>query len=198
MPDDQAMPETQAVIKVVGVGGGGGDAIEYMLNANLGGVEFIDANTDAQRLSRSKAPAILRLGQEVTKGLGAGGNPELGKLAAYEERERIESVLKDSDMVFILAGMGGGTGTGAAPVIAEIARAGGALTVAVVTRPFPFEGMNRQNNADTGIAELKNRVDSMIIIPNERVLTVMGDKDTLPDAFNKVNEVQMECSEGRL
>ena len=186
----------QAVIKVIGIGGGGGNAVEHMLTADLEGVEFINANTDAQMLSRSNAPTVLQLGEGLTKGLGAGADPEIGRQAAVEDRDRIAAAIDGADMVFITAGMGGGTGTGAAPVIAELARERGILTVAVVTRPFPFEGKKRQSIADIGIDELQDQVDSLIIIPNEKVLAVMGHDATLIDAFNKANEVLFNAVQG--
>ena len=186
----------QAVIKVIGVGGGGGNAVEHMLTADLEGVDFINANTDAQMLSRSNSPTVLQLGESLTKGLGAGANPEIGRQAAVEDRDRIAEAINGADMVFITAGMGGGTGTGAAPVIAELAREKGILTVAVVTRPFPFEGKKRMELADIGIEELQNHVDSLITIPNEKVLAVMGHDATLIDAFNKANEVLFNAVQG--
>ena len=186
----------QAVIKVIGVGGGGGNAVEHMLTADLEGVEFINANTDAQMLSRSNAPTVLQLGEGLTKGLGAGADPEVGRQAAVEDRDRIAAAIDGADMIFITAGMGGGTGTGATPVIAELARERDILTVAVVTRPFPFEGKKRQSIADQGIDELQDQVDSLIIIPNEKVLAVMGHDATLVDAFNKANEVLFNAVQG--
>ena len=186
----------QAVIKVIGVGGGGGNAVEHMLTAELDGVDFINANTDAQMLSRSTAATVLQLGESLTKGLGAGADPEIGRQAAMEDRDRIAAAISGADMVFITAGMGGGTGTGAAPVIAELARENGILTVAVVTRPFPFEGKKRQEISDQGIEDLQDCVDSLIIIPNEKVLAVMGQEATLIDAFNKANEVLFNAVQG--
>lgn len=186
----------QAVIKVIGVGGGGGNAVEHMLKADLEGVEFINANTDAQMLSRSSAPTILQLGESLTKGLGAGANPDIGRQAAMEDRDRISDAINGADMAFITAGMGGGTGTGAAPVIAEIAREKGILTVAVVTRPFPFEGKKRIDLAFQGIEELQQHVDSLITIPNEKVLQVMGQDVTLIAAFAKANEVLFNAVQG--
>ncbi|WP_423907571.1 cell division protein FtsZ [Candidatus Spongiihabitans sp.] len=186
----------QAVIKVIGVGGGGGNAVEHMLTADLEGVDFINANTDAQMLSRSKADTVLQLGENLTKGLGAGADPEIGRQAAAEDSDRIASAIDGADMLFITAGMGGGTGTGAAPVIAELAREKGALTVAVVTRPFPFEGSKRQTIADRGIEELQEYVDSLITIPNEKVLAVMGQEASMVDAFNKANEVLFNAVQG--
>ena len=186
----------QAVIKVIGVGGGGGNAVEHMLTADLEGVDFINANTDAQMLSRSKADTVLQLGENLTKGLGAGADPEIGRQAAAEDSDRIASAIDGADMLFITAGMGGGTGTGAAPVIAELAREKGALTVAVVTRPFPFEGSKRQTIAERGIEELQEYVDSLITIPNEKVLAVMGQEASMVDAFNKANEVLFNAVQG--
>ncbi len=186
----------QAMIKVIGVGGGGGNAVEHMIESRLEEVEFISANTDEQVLAMSKANTVLRLGESLTKGLGAGANPEVGRQAAMEDRERISEVIEGADMVFITAGMGGGTGTGAAPVIAEIAREKQVLTVAVVTRPFPFEGHKRKAIADRGIDELQDFVDSLIIIPNERVLSVMGQDVRLVDAFRSANEVLFNAVQG--
>ena len=186
----------QAVIKVIGVGGGGGNAVEHMLRADLEGVDFINANTDAQMLSRSNAPTILQLGENLTKGLGAGANPEIGRQAAIEDRDRISDAINGADMIFITAGMGGGTGTGATPVIAELAREKGALTVAVVTKPFPFEGQKRMDLAMLGIEDLQEHVDSLITVPNEKVLAVMGHEATLVDAFAKANEVLFNAVQG--
>ncbi len=177
-----------AVIKVIGVGGGGGNAVEHMLKANVDGVEFICANTDAQALNRSSVRTSIQIGGDVTKGLGAGANPEIGRQAALEDRERIADILKDTDMVFITAGMGGGTGTGAAPVIAEIAKEMGVLTVAVVTKPFFFEMRKRMQVAETGIEQLRQHVDSLIIVPNDKVLSVMKGKK-LTEAFKAANDV---------
>ena len=160
----------EAVIKVVGVGGGGGNAVEYMVASNIEGVEFIAANTDAQALRNSSANVTLQLGAAVTKGLGAGANPDIGRRSAEEDRETIKKTLQGADMVFIAAGMGGGTGTGAAPIVAEVAKELGILTVAVVTKPFPFEGKKRTAFADEGIAELSKHVDSLITIPNDKLL----------------------------
>lgn len=185
-----------AVIKVIGVGGGGCNAVEHMLAQNIEGVEFICANTDAQALKNSSARTTLQLGSELTKGLGAGANPEVGKRAAQEDRMRIQEAITGSDMIFITAGMGGGTGTGAAPVIAEIARDLGILTVAVVTRPFPFEGRKRQSVADGGVIELAERVDSLITIPNEKLLSVLGKNISLLDAFKAANNVLQGAVQG--
>jgi len=177
-----------AVIKVIGVGGGGGNAVEHMLKANVDGVEFICANTDAQALNRSSVRTSIQIGGEITKGLGAGANPEIGRQAALEDRERLMGILQDTDMVFITAGMGGGTGTGAAPVIAEIAKEMGVLTVAVVTKPFFFEMKKRMKVAEAGIEELRQHVDSLIIVPNDKVLSVMKGKK-LTEAFRAANDV---------
>src|SRR3972149_4740693 len=165
---------TSAVIKVIGVGGGGGNAVEHMVKVNLDCVEFICANTDAQALKKSSAKTMLQLGHNVTKGLGAGADPEVGRQSALDDRDRIMDVLEGSDMIFITAGMGGGTGTGAAPIVAQVAKEMGILTVAVVTRPFVFEGNKRAQVADQGIKELTQFVDSLITIPNEKLLSVLG------------------------
>ena len=185
-----------AVIKVVGVGGGGGNAVEHMLCHDIDGVEFICANTDAQALKNSSARTVMQLGSGITKGLGAGANPEIGRQAANEDRERIIEILDGADMVFITAGMGGGTGTGAAPVVAQIAKEMGILTVAVVTRPFPFEGRKRMEVAENGIRELSSHVDSLITIPNEKLLTVLGKGITLLDAFKAANNVLLGAVQG--
>ncbi|GAB4507280.1 MAG: cell division protein FtsZ [Sulfuricaulis sp.] len=186
----------QAVIKVIGVGGGGGNVVDHMVTANIDGVEFINANTDSQALKRSQAKTILQLGTNLTKGLGCGANPDIGRQAAVEDRERIAEVLAGADMVFITAGMGGGTGTGAAPVVAQVAKDMGILTVAVVTKPFPFEGRKRMGIADQGIADLGQYVDSIITIPNEKLLTVLGKDATLLDAFGKANQVLQNAVQG--
>ena len=178
-----------AVIKVIGVGGGGGNAVNHMIKNNIEGVEFICANTDAQALKNVGARTVLQLGPGVTKGLGAGANPEVGRQAALEDRERIAEVLAGTDMVFITTGMGGGTGTGAAPIIAEVAKEMGILTVAVVTRPFPFEGRKRMQIADEGIRLLSESVDSLITIPNEKLLTILGKDASLLSAFAKADDV---------
>ncbi|SDS69942.1 cell division protein FtsZ [Halopseudomonas litoralis] len=185
-----------AVIKVVGVGGGGGNALQHMVINNVEGVDFICANTDAQALKNMTARTVLQLGSAVTKGLGAGANPLIGREAAIEDRERIAEVLQGSDMVFITAGMGGGTGTGAAPIIAEVAREMGILTVAVVTKPFPFEGRKRMQIAEEGIRELGEHVDSLITIPNEKLLTVLGKDASLLSAFSKANDVLLGAVQG--
>lgn len=185
-----------AVIKVIGVGGGGGNAVQHMLGAEIEGVEFICANTDAQVLKNSAVKTTLQLGSDITKGLGAGANPEIGRQAALDDRERIGDVLEGADMVFITAGMGGGTGTGAAPVVAQIARDMGILTVAVVTRPFPFEGRKRADVASDGIKELAQYVDSLITIPNEKLLSVLGRDISLLDAFKAANDVLLGAVQG--
>jgi cell division protein FtsZ len=185
-----------AVIKVIGVGGGGGNAVEHMVRQNIEGVDFICANTDAQALKTSSAPTVLQLGADLTKGLGAGANPDLGRQAALEDRERIEEVISGADMVFITAGMGGGTGTGGAPVVAQVAKEKGILTVAVITKPFPFEGRKRLQVADDGIRALGEYVDSLITIPNERLLTVLGKNISLLDAFKAANDVLLGAVQG--
>jgi cell division protein FtsZ len=178
-----------AVIKVIGVGGGGGNAVNHMMRSNIEGVEFICANTDAQALKNVGAQRVLQLGSAVTKGLGAGTNPEIGRQAAMEDRERIAEILSGADMVFIATGMGGGTGTGAAPIIAQVAKEMGILTVAIVTRPFPFEGKKRMQVADEGIRALSECVDSLITIPNEKLLTILGKDASLLSAFAKADDV---------
>ncbi len=191
--------ETQqenAVIKVVGVGGGGGNAVEHMVAENIEEVEFICANTDAQALKNSSARLILQLGDALTKGLGAGANPAIGREAAEEDRERIKDLLKGADMVFITAGMGGGTGTGAAPVFAQIAKELGILTVAVVTKPFSFEGKQRALAAEEGIRRLAEHVDSLITIPNNKLLSVLGKNISLLNAFKAANNVLLGAVKG--
>ena len=185
-----------AVIKVVGVGGGGGNAVEHMVASGVDGVEFICANTDAQALKNLNANTLMQLGGEVTKGLGAGANPEIGRLAAIEDRDRIQEVLSGADMVFITAGMGGGTGTGGAPVVAEIAKEMGILTVAVVTKPFPFEGRKRMKICEAGMSELAQCVDSLITIPNEKLLTVLDADTSLLEAFRAANDVLLGAVQG--
>jgi len=186
----------EAVIKVVGVGGGGGNAVEHMLQQNIEGVEFIVANTDAQAMKNSGAKTLLQLGSTITKGLGAGADPNIGRQAAMEDRDRIQEVLEGADMVFITAGMGGGTGTGGAPIVAQVAKEMGILTVAVVTKPFPFEGKKRMEIALDGTAELKTFVDSLITIPNEKLLSVLGKNITLLDAFKAANDVLLGAVQG--
>ena len=185
-----------AVIKVIGVGGGGGDAVEHMVAQCVEGVDFICTNTDAQALKNSSARTVLQMGNNVTKGLGAGANPDMGRQAALEDRERIVELLQGADMVFITAGMGGGTGTGAAPVVAQIARELGVLTVAVVTKPFPFEGKKRMAIADQGIKELSEYVDSLITIPNEKLMDVLGKDVSLLNAFKAANDVLLGAVQG--
>ncbi len=178
-----------AVIKVLGVGGGGGNAVQHMVNSAIEGVDFVCANTDSQALKNTNAKTVMQLGSEITKGLGAGANPIVGREAAIEDRDRIHDVIAGADMLFITAGMGGGTGTGAAPVVAEVAKELGILTVAVVTKPFPFEGSKRMQIAETGIEELSKHVDSLITIPNEKLLTVLGKDTNLLEAFKSANDV---------
>lgn len=185
-----------AVIKVVGVGGGGGNAVKHMVENAVEGVDFICANTDAQALITADTTTVLQLGGAITKGLGAGANPEVGRQAALEDRDRIAEALQGADMVFITAGMGGGTGTGAAPVVAEVAKEMGILTVAVVTRPFPFEGRKRIKIADAGMTELQQHVDSLITIPNEKLLDVLGKNTSLLDAFKAANDVLLGAVQG--
>ncbi|SEK61878.1 cell division protein FtsZ [Halomonas daqiaonensis] len=189
-------PSSSAVIKVIGVGGGGGNAVNHMVESNIEGVEFICANTDAQALKRVATKTVLQLGSEITKGLGAGANPDVGRQAAMEDRERIAELLEGADMVFITAGMGGGTGTGGAPVVAQVAKELGILTVAVVTRPFPFEGPKRMRAAEEGMKELSEHVDSLITIPNEKLLSVLGKSATLLTAFSAANDVLLGAVQG--
>ncbi|MEI4978113.1 cell division protein FtsZ [Aeromonas caviae] len=186
----------EAVIKVIGVGGGGGNAVEHMVRQNIEGVEFITVNTDAQALRNSSANTTLQIGGGITKGLGAGANPEVGRDAAMEDREALRELLSGSDMVFIAAGMGGGTGTGAAPIVAEVAREMGILTVAVVTKPFSFEGKKRMGFAAHGIEELSKNVDSLITIPNDKLLKVLGRGISLLDAFKAANDVLLGAVQG--
>ncbi|MBM0107496.1 cell division protein FtsZ [Steroidobacter sp. S1-65] len=185
-----------AVIKVIGVGGGGGNAVAHMIQAGIEGVDFICINTDAQALKHSKVKVGLQIGCNITKGLGAGADPEVGRQAAMEDRDRIIEMIEGSDMLFITAGMGGGTGTGAAPVVAQVAKELGILTVAVVTRPFDMEGMKRSGSAERGIAELSKHVDSLITIPNQKLLTVLGGDVTLLDAFKSANQVLQGAVQG--
>ena len=185
-----------AVIKVIGVGGGGGNAVRHMIDNDVEGVDFICANTDAQALSDIESRTVLQLGGNITKGLGAGANPDIGRAAAMEDRDRIADALSGADMVFITAGMGGGTGTGGAPVVAEVARELGILTVAVVTRPFPFEGKKRLGIANAGVEALQEHVDSLITIPNERLLEVLGKNTSLLDAFKEANNVLLGAVQG--
>ena len=185
-----------AVIKVIGVGGGGGNAVTHMVSSGIEGVEFMCINTDAQALKHSKVKTALQIGSDITKGLGAGANPEVGRAAALEDRERLIEMINGTDMLFITAGMGGGTGTGAAPVVAQLAKELGILTVAVVTRPFEMEGGKRHRAADNGIAELSKYVDSLITIPNQKLLTVLGSATTLLDAFKSANQVLQGAVQG--
>ncbi len=185
-----------AVIKVIGVGGGGGNAVNHMLRSNIEGVDFICANTDAQALKNTEVKTALQLGSNVTRGLGAGADPVCGHEAATEDRDRIHEALEGADMVFITAGMGGGTGTGAAPVVAEVAKELGILTVAVVTKPFSFEGGKRMRIAEEGIAKLSEHVDSVITIPNEKLLAVLGKTTSLLDAFKAANDVLLNAVQG--
>jgi len=188
--------QLSARIKAVGVGGGGGNAINTMIGADLLGVDFIVANTDAQALEISKAEAKLQLGERITKGLGAGANPEIGRQAALEDRDRLRDCLSGADMVFITAGMGGGTGTGGAPVIANVAREAGALAVGVVTKPFIFEGKKRMRQAEDGLRELKENVDTLIVIPNQRLLSIAGKATTLLETFKMADGVLLQAVRG--
>ncbi|MDF1683552.1 MAG: cell division protein FtsZ [Legionellaceae bacterium] len=196
MSEQMGSQQDNAVIKVVGVGGGGGNAVEHMLAERIEGVKFICANTDAQALRHSKAEVQMQLGDELTKGLGAGANPQIGQDAAEEDREYIKEVLQGADMVFITAGMGGGTGTGAAPVFAEVAKSLGILTVAVVTKPFSFEGKQRTLAAEEGMRRLAEQVDSLITIPNNKLLSVLGKNITLLNAFKAANNVLLGAVKG--
>jgi cell division protein FtsZ len=185
-----------ARIKVIGVGGGGGNAVNTMIMARLDGVDFISANTDCQALEANMAPTKVQLGNDVTRGLGAGANPEVGRTSALESMDRIRDALEGADMVFVTAGMGGGTGTGAAPIIAKIARECGALTVGVVTKPFAFEGKKRRRQADEGIVALQDAVDTLITIPNQRLLSIAGQQTTMLEAFRKADEVLLNAVQG--
>lgn len=185
-----------AQIKVIGVGGGGNNAVDRMIEEDLKGVEFITVNTDRQALGRSKATTKIQIGEKVTRGLGAGANPEIGNKSAEESREEILESIKGADMIFVTAGMGGGTGTGAAPVIAKIAKDEGILTVGVVTKPFGFEGRKRMANAENGISELKQNVDTLVIIPNDKLLHIIDKKTTMIDAFKKADEVLRQGVQG--
>ncbi len=185
-----------AVIKVIGVGGGGGNAVAHMVDAGIEGVDFICANTDSQALKSSRVRTALQIGCNITKGLGAGASPDIGRQAAMEDRDRIHEVIEGADMLFITAGMGGGTGTGAAPIVAQVAKELGILTVAVVTKPFLMEGSKRMAIAEQGIAELGKSVDSLITIPNEKLLTVLGGETTLLDAFKSANQVLQGAVQG--
>ena len=191
----EELPQS-AVIKVIGVGGGGGNAVQHMVANNIEGVEFICANTDSQALRKVEARSVIQLGGAVTKGLGAGANPEVGRQAAMEDRDRIAEAISGADMIFITAGMGGGTGTGGAPVVAEVAKELGILTVAVVTKPFPFEGKKRSVIAEQGLTQLAESVDSLITIPNEQLLSVLGKNSSLLDAFSAANDVLLGAVQG--
>ena len=188
--------ENSAKIKVIGAGGGGGNAVNTMISYSLKGVDFIIANTDAQALDISKAPVRIQIGAEVTKGLGAGSNPEIGRQSALESRDEIRRHLEGADMIFITAGLGGGTGTGAAPVIAQAARECGALTVAIVTKPFQFEGKKRNLQAEEGVAQLRDVVDTLIVVPNQRLLSLGGRGLSLLDAFKKADDILYQAVKG--
>ena len=188
--------ELQARIKVVGIGGSGGNALNTMIQNGLEGVEFIAANTDAQALDRSLAPVKIQLGPQLTRGLGAGGNPDVGRKAALEDVERLSEALEGADMVFVTAGMGGGTGTGAAPIISQVAHDQGALTVGVVTKPFLFEGRKRAKNAERGVQELIDCIDSIITIPNQRLMALGDDDITMLDAFARADDVLLQAVQG--
>jgi cell division protein FtsZ len=189
-------PVQNARMKVVGVGGGGGNAVNRMIDEDLEGVEFISVNTDSQALKNSKSGVKIQIGKKLTRGLGAGARPEIGRAALEESADEIRKVLEGSDLVFITAGMGGGTGTGAAPLIGEMAREMGALTIAIVTRPFLFEGKKRMRQAEQGLAELKKAVDTMIVVPNERLLSVVGKGTSFKDALKKADEVLLHATQG--
>lgn len=188
--------DSTAKIIVIGVGGAGNNAVNRMIDVNIGGVEFIGVNTDKQALQMCKSPTVLQVGEKLTKGLGAGAKPEIGEKAAQESAEEIAEAIKDADMVFVTCGMGGGTGTGAAPVIAGIAKEMGILTVGVVTKPFRFEGKVRMNNANNGIAKLKENVDTLIVIPNDRLLEIVDRRTSMPDALKKADEVLQQAVQG--
>jgi cell division protein FtsZ len=187
---------TNARMKVVGVGGGGGNAVNRMIEERLDGVEFISVNTDAQALLTSKSDVKIQIGKKLTRGLGAGARPEIGRQAVEENRDEVLRVLHSADLVFVTCGMGGGTGTGAAPVVCELAREAGALTVGIVTRPFLFEGRKRMRQAEAGIAEMRNHVDTMIVVPNERLLAVVGKGIPFQDALKKADEVLLHATQG--
>ncbi len=188
--------ENSAKIKVIGVGGGGGNAVNTMISSSLRGVDFMIANTDAQALGASASPIKIQIGAEITKGLGAGSNPEIGKKSALESRDQLRQYLEGADMIFVTAGLGGGTGTGAAPVIAEIARECNALTVAVVTKPFQFEGKKRNMQAEEGIALLRETVDTLIVVPNQRLLSLGGRNLSLLEAFKKADDILYQAVKG--
>ncbi|MGA1474229.1 MAG: cell division protein FtsZ, partial [Prochlorothrix sp.] len=196
LQDSTIIPSSVARIKVIGVGGGGSNAVNRMIASDLGGVEFWAMNTDAQALISAAAPQRLQIGQKLTRGLGAGGNPAIGQKAAEESRDEIAKALENSDLVFITAGMGGGTGTGAAPIVAEVAKELGALTVGIVTRPFTFEGRRRQAQADEGISALKTRVDTLIMIPNDKLLAVISDQTPVQEAFRMADDILRQGVQG--
>lgn len=196
MSDAMPMADNFANIKVVGIGGGGGNAVNRMIEEGLGGVEFIAINTDAQALLLSKAKTRVRIGDKLTRGLGAGGNPEVGRKAAEESADELYEVLRGADMVFITSGMGGGTGTGGAPVIAQVAKELGSLTIGVVTRPFTFEGARRTQAAEAGIEGLKGQVDTLIVIPNDRLLQIVDKKASLQEAFGMADDVLRQGIQG--
>jgi len=196
MSSNNPAPETFARIKVIGVGGGGQNAVNRMISTGIQGVEFIAANTDAQALALSKAPMRIRLGEKLTRGLGAGGDPEVGRKAAEESADELYNVLKGADMVFVTAGMGGGTGTGAAPVVAQIAKECGALTIGVVTRPFSFEGSRRMQAAEAGINRLKEHAHTLIVIPNDRLIQLADKRVSLEDAFRLADDVLHQGIQG--
>ncbi len=185
-----------AVIKVIGVGGGGNNAVDRMIEDNMDGVEFIAVNTDVQDLSKSKAPTKIQIGEKLTKGLGAGGNPDIGEKSAEETKEEVAKSISGADMVFITAGMGGGTGTGAAPKIAEISKSMGILTVAVVTKPFNFEGKRRMSNAERGLSELRKSVDTLVVIPNQRLLSIIDKKTSIIESFRRADEILRQGVQG--
>ena len=188
--------DSSAKIIVIGVGGAGNNAVNRMIEENIGGVEFIGENTDKQALTLCKAPTLLQVGEKLTKGLGAGANPEIGKQAAEESSEEISAAVKGADMVFVTCGMGGGTGTGAAPDVAKIAKEQGILTVGVVTKPFKFEAKTRMMNAISGIEELRNSVDTLIVIPNDKLLEIVDRRTSMPDALKKADEVLQQAVQG--
>ena len=197
MPDKKSSElDSVAAIRVVGVGGSGGSAVTRMINSKLKGVDFISINTDAQALSHNEAPIKIQIGKDTTRGLGSGADPEIGRKAIEENKEEVYEALKGSDMIFVTCGMGGGTGTGAGPFVAEIAKELGSLTVGVVTKPFAFEGQRRKRIAETGIAEMKDRVDTLITIPNDRLLQVIDKKTSLFDAFGVVDDVLRQGVQG--
>ncbi|MEB3356236.1 MAG: cell division protein FtsZ, partial [Synechococcales bacterium] len=194
IPDERSrgevvVPESVARIKVIGVGGGGCNAVNRMIASQVGGVEFWSINTDAQALNQAVAQNALQVGQKITRGLGAGGNPSIGQKAAEESRDELSAALEGSDLVFITAGMGGGTGTGGAPIVAEVAKEVGALTVGVVTRPFTFEGRRRTSQAEEGIANLQSRVDTLIVIPNDKLLSVISEQTPVQEAFRVADDI---------